>query len=148
MNNAILAATVALIAITFGISPANAGIVNLKTLNLKSTPSDDLLHKTQGRRRDGRGRRHGQSRPHVQHHPRRPKRRYGGAIAAGILLGTIGAIAATRSNRAYYSDRYYGRPTARGRYYRGPKFASRCRRWHYRCLDGSDRACSKFDKRC
>ena len=62
--------------------------------------------------------------------------RRGRHIAAGVVigLGVLGAIAASNAH-------------AQGHYYE-TRFERRCRRWHRRCVHGSDRACYKFDTRC
>ena len=66
---------------------------------------------------------------------RRGGRRHRGRFAAGIALGVLGAAAiAHQSHR--YSDHYESR------------HERRCRRWMYRCDNGSYRACNKFDRRC
>lgn len=56
------------------------------------------------------------------------------AIGAGVLLGA--AALAAGSRRSYAGDRHY---------YNG---GSQCRRWRWRCNDGSDWACDKYDRHC
>ena len=64
------------------------------------------------------------------------RRRNGGKIAAGIALGIIGAAAIASQSHRYYRDSYESR------------HERRCRRWMYRCDNGSYRARRKFDRRC
>ena len=63
-------------------------------------------------------------------------RRNRGRVAAGIALGIIGAAAIASQSHRYYRDSYESR------------HERRCRRWMYRCDNGSYRACRKFDRRC
>ena len=67
-----IAIAAAAVAMTLAYTPANAGMTSLKTIDVTAGQSDALLHKT-GRR--------------------------GRAIAAGIALGVIGAVAASRYHR-------------------------------------------------
>jgi hypothetical protein len=69
--------------------------------------------------------------------------RRGRRIATGVAigLGILGVIAASRAARAHdyrahdYDDREW-------------RYERRCRRLRQRCLEGSDRACFKFDNHC
>ena len=70
------------------------------------------------------------------HKTGRRRGRNGGKIAAGIALGIIGAAAIASQSHRYYRDSYASR------------HERRCRRWMYRCDNGSYRACRKFDRRC
>ena len=63
-------------------------------------------------------------------------RRNGGKIAAGIALGIIGAAAIASQSHRYYRDSYETR------------HERRCRRWMYRCDNGSYYDCWKFDRSC
>ena len=70
------------------------------------------------------------------HKTGRRRGRHGGKIAAGIALGIIGAAAIASHSHRYYRDSYESRPERR------------CRRWMYRCDNGSYHACRQFDRRC
>jgi hypothetical protein len=65
------------------------------------------------------------------------------AFAAGVALGVLGGIAASRPPRrdydAYYEDRRYRRYRVHER---------RCARWRRMCRDGLDEGCWKYDTRC
>ena len=64
------------------------------------------------------------------------RRGHRGKFAAGIALGLLGAAAIASHSHRYYRDGYESR------------HERRCRRWMYRCEDGSYHACRKFDRRC
>ena len=63
-------------------------------------------------------------------------RRNRGRVAAGITLGIIGAAAIASQSHRYYRDSYESR------------HERRCRRWMYRCDNGSYYDCRKFDRSC
>lgn len=65
------------------------------------------------------------------------RRGRGLAIGAGVVLGATALAIAGSRNRAYAGDRYYEDDGDR-----------QCRRWRHRCNDGSDWACSKYDRNC
>jgi hypothetical protein len=59
-----------------------------------------------------------------------------GRIAAGVALGVLSAAAIAHGSRHYYGDRDDWR------------HERRCRRWMYRCDNGSYYDCRKFDRSC
>jgi hypothetical protein len=103
---------VALLAAATAVSaaPASAQMPALKSLDTATTESG-IVHKT-GRR---------------------------GRVAAGIVLGIVGAAIA---NHAYgYSQPDYEESWEE-------RHERRCRRWRRACNRGHDRACWKYDDRC
>ena len=67
------------------------------------------------------------------------RRGRGLAIGAGVLIGAAALAAAANHDRAYAGER---------RHYSYDDGESQCRRWNYRCDQGSDWACRKFDRNC
>jgi hypothetical protein len=67
------------------------------------------------------------------------RRGRGLAIGAGVVLGATALAIAANRNRAYAGERYHS--------YDGAS-PSQCRRWHWRCEDGSGWACRKYDRHC
>ncbi len=66
------------------------------------------------------------------------------ALAAGAVLGIAAAAAIGGSRRAHADDGYY--VERRDNY--GGGYRSQCRKWSYRCDNGNDWACEKFDRNC
>ena len=68
-------------------------------------------------------------------------RNRGGKIAAGIALGVVAGALLANSSRAHARD-----------YNDGPRYRSRgasaCERWAWKCDNGNDWACRKFDNNC
>lgn len=72
--------------------------------------------------------------------PAEARRVNGGAIAAGIILGTVAAAAIASSHRARASEVYI-----EDRNYQWRKY---CARLDKRCRYGNDNACDQFEDEC
>lgn len=72
--------------------------------------------------------------------PAEARRVNGGAIAAGIILGTVAAAAIAGSHRAHASEAYVED--------RDYKFRRYCARLERRCRYGNENACDRLEDEC